>query len=54
MKLRPTSTSIFSDDGRKLFGDFGLLPAGLVELGALGHSANLMFRRTYNCNIVAC
>ncbi|KAM5539759.1 hypothetical protein V8D89_006572 [Ganoderma adspersum] len=41
------------NDGQKLFRDFGLLPAGLVELGALAHLADPTFRQTYNRNIVA-
>ena len=49
----PQTHSHLPDDGQKLFRDFGLLPAGLVELGALAHLADPTFRQTYNRNIVA-
>jgi ribonuclease D len=31
---------VITDDGEKLFSDFGILPAGLVELAALARSAD--------------
>ena len=43
----------FLDDGQKLFRDFGLLPAGLIELGALARLADPAFSQTYHRNIVA-
>ncbi|EJF59660.1 ribonuclease H-like protein [Dichomitus squalens LYAD-421 SS1] len=41
------------NDGQKLFRDFGLHPAGLVELGALAGLADPSFKQTYNRSIVA-
>ncbi|KAI1790059.1 ribonuclease H-like protein [Ganoderma leucocontextum] len=41
------------NDGQKLFRDFGILPTGLVELGALARLADPKFSQTYNRNIVA-
>ncbi|RPD55446.1 ribonuclease H-like protein, partial [Lentinus tigrinus ALCF2SS1-6] len=41
------------DDGQKLFRDFGLLPAGLVELGALARQAYPTFSQSFNRSIVA-
>ncbi|RPD70687.1 ribonuclease H-like protein [Lentinus tigrinus ALCF2SS1-7] len=41
------------NDGQKLFRDFGLLPAGLVELGALARQADPTFSQSFNRSIVA-
>ncbi|KAI0717859.1 ribonuclease H-like domain-containing protein [Cerioporus squamosus] len=41
------------NDGQKLFRDFGLLPAGLVELGGLARQADPTFSQSFNRSIVA-
>lgn len=43
----------YADDGQKLFRDFGLLPAGLVELGGLARQADPTFSQSFNRSIVA-
>ncbi|PCH37561.1 hypothetical protein WOLCODRAFT_167591, partial [Wolfiporia cocos MD-104 SS10] len=40
-------------DGRKLFRDFGIKPANLVELGALAHAADPSFSATYTRTVVS-
>lgn len=41
------------DDGEKLYRDYGILAANLVELGAFAHRADATFARTYARSIVA-
>ncbi|KAI0689752.1 ribonuclease H-like domain-containing protein [Cerioporus squamosus] len=41
------------NDGQKLFRDFGLLPAGLVELGGLARQADPTFSQSFNRSNVA-
>ncbi|KAI0752906.1 ribonuclease H-like domain-containing protein [Daedaleopsis nitida] len=41
------------NDGQKLFRDFGLLSANLVELGGLARQADPTFSQTFNRSIVA-
>lgn len=43
----------FADDGQKLFRDFGILPANLVELGALARQADPAFSQHFKRSIVA-
>jgi len=43
----------FTDDGEKLFHDFGILAAGLVELGAFAHSTDPAFSSAYSRSIVS-
>ncbi|CCM05408.1 uncharacterized protein FIBRA_07625 [Fibroporia radiculosa] len=41
------------DDGEKLFRDYGILAANLVELGAFAHCADPIFKSMYNRNVVS-
>lgn len=41
------------DDGRKLFRDFGIYPANLIELGAFAREADPTFTDVYRRSIVS-
>ena len=45
-------TQNVADDGRKLFRDFGIRAAGLVELGALAREADSSFAKSHKRPIV--
>jgi len=42
-----------TDDGEKLYRDFGITARGLVELGALAHVADDAFSSTYKRRVVS-
>ena len=44
---------VATDDGQKLFNDYGILARNLVELGAMARQADPAFSKVYKCNIVS-